>query len=767
MTNHPKTSQLVSSQVPGFVRADHPLFVSFLEAYYEWLESTGDVGQFQGGLDLLSQRDIDSTFDSFVQYFKKEYLLNFPEKLAVDNDGIPVNERNLVKNIRQFFRAKGSEKSYEFLFRILYNSAVEFYYPKEDVLRLSDGKWVERVSIKTTANNGTNLYNLLQREIKQRNNAGVVTAYARVSDLQLYAVDGVEIAELFLAGVFGTFEHTRNIEGVDDDGNLLTEQVYPVISSIEISDFGQDYQPGETLYLKRKDPTQDPTGVGFLARIDEVDTQNSLYKSDESIQLGSIKKLRIVDFGVNYVDTSDWKLIVDSPFGSGAEFDITIGGMSKYPGYYDGTDGQLSSQKKIQDSHYYQQFSYVLKVESSFDNWIDAIKKIIHPAGMEVFGEVLLYRRRIDTVDASHNELRVYENPLIGHYTPYRFQTYENLRKNSAGVDLYPQGYNPYVCSVSGGDGRGTVPEGGTIVHNPYSVPSGWDGLSGPLSANIDDIFGHNAHCPDYDPNNAEFGSDACVTGWAPCDATPFAIANGATNADGLTGGYGCCTNTSYWIIYPHPNSRGIDLIPPTVNVRRLWFYDTNIDSGHRDGLHYKFDVHEKIHQVLKKTDLDNTQITGSDIRPFIDTQAEAEVGIIYDIEWFEYGTTQRLTGPDGNPFNYPVAFRLDVFSENDTFLGSDYEGVTGYYLETQYSGINIQLGEISDIMEGIDASVSSIDGDWIRANVVVENTTIPNPFIHIIINDFLHMPIDSGTTGNAYQFRSTTKEDLSYNQVR
>ena len=35
-----KTSLLVSKQVPEFVRDEYPIFISFLEAYYEFLEKS-------------------------------------------------------------------------------------------------------------------------------------------------------------------------------------------------------------------------------------------------------------------------------------------------------------------------------------------------------------------------------------------------------------------------------------------------------------------------------------------------------------------------------------------------------------------------------------------------------------------------------------------------------------------------------------------------------------------------------------------------------
>ena len=34
-----KTSLLVNRQVPEFIREEYPLFIAFLEAYYEYLET--------------------------------------------------------------------------------------------------------------------------------------------------------------------------------------------------------------------------------------------------------------------------------------------------------------------------------------------------------------------------------------------------------------------------------------------------------------------------------------------------------------------------------------------------------------------------------------------------------------------------------------------------------------------------------------------------------------------------------------------------------
>ena len=38
-----KTSYLVTSQLPEFVRRDHPKFIEFVKAYYQWMEQDGGL----------------------------------------------------------------------------------------------------------------------------------------------------------------------------------------------------------------------------------------------------------------------------------------------------------------------------------------------------------------------------------------------------------------------------------------------------------------------------------------------------------------------------------------------------------------------------------------------------------------------------------------------------------------------------------------------------------------------------------------------------
>ena len=48
---------------------------------------------------------------------------------------------------------------------------------------------------------------------------------------------------------------------------------------------------------------------------------------------------------------------------------------------------------KVQDSKYYQDFSYVLKVGQSINDWRDSFKKTMHTAGFYFTGQVELVNR--------------------------------------------------------------------------------------------------------------------------------------------------------------------------------------------------------------------------------------------------------------------------------------------------------------------------------------------------------------------------------------
>jgi hypothetical protein len=141
-----KTSLLINRQVPEFIREENPLFIAFLEAYYEFLEQKqGDElnDLIKRSKDLRNLPDVDESIEDFQDSFFNMFATNVPQDVKVD-------KAFLIKNLLPLYLSKGSEKSFKLLFRMLFGQELEVSYPRNDVLRASDGKWVAEKFVKIT-----------------------------------------------------------------------------------------------------------------------------------------------------------------------------------------------------------------------------------------------------------------------------------------------------------------------------------------------------------------------------------------------------------------------------------------------------------------------------------------------------------------------------------------------------------------------------------------------------------------------------------------
>ena len=498
-------SIFIEDQVPEFVAVDHSGFVDFIEEYVKWSESPDGGNPKYEAFNLPNTSDIDNTATVFIEVFKNQFLRDFPKTFESDVDQI-----KLLKNIKDFYKTKGTERSYKLLFRILFGEDPKFYYPKTDILKTSDGKWREPTIIKVTNTNTlSDIFGTVGRQIQQRNKTtNVVEAYGFVEGLLMYEKEGYKIVELELSGTFGDFFSEGLVECDLISGTTIYEYVYPTLDEVVVNVGGTGYSVEDSVEF-----TTDGMGIGAEGKIESVDSN------------GSIKTIKLSDSGINYRTTDTTQPIITSGAGVGTLLGVSGGeALDSRVGYYVDNNGILSSNKKLQDNYYYQDFSYVVKSSKGLNEYSDLMKKIIHPAGTKMFGDAFLRDLRSAKADKT-DVIKKYETPLVGHYTSYRFETYRNLRANgtggSGGTDLYPSGYG-----WSAGETGFYVDEDGTTAHVVH-------GACGPL--------GGSTH---------EAGSTALNSP----QGQQFAVVDCAISGD--------ATTQNYWLIYPNPNSRGVSTMP-------------------------------------------------------------------------------------------------------------------------------------------------------------------------------------------------------------
>jgi hypothetical protein len=111
---------------------------------------------------------------------------------------------------------------------------------------------------------------------------------------------------------------------------------------------------------------------------------------------GIITSVRLVDSGFGF-HTQGQALSLEASSNASlvVSGDAVLAGYGMQEGFWRGTKSFLNSDKYIQDSFYYQEFSYEVLAARSLEAYADIVKDIVHPAGNELFGRAVL--THIDT----------------------------------------------------------------------------------------------------------------------------------------------------------------------------------------------------------------------------------------------------------------------------------------------------------------------------------------------------------------------------------
>lgn len=158
------------------------------------------------------------------------------------------------------------------------------------------------------------------------------------------------------------------------------------ISRIELTNYGTGYTPTNLPTITVSTTTGSSANL-IATNIQGKSANVSIDVANNATGIGSIREITVKDFGINYTTAT----ANVSSYGDGnANLTPIISGLGVKEGNWISDDGKVNY-KKIQDSYYYQDFSYVIKSGLVFNAYKDTIKKLLHPAGLQAFGEILLF----------------------------------------------------------------------------------------------------------------------------------------------------------------------------------------------------------------------------------------------------------------------------------------------------------------------------------------------------------------------------------------
>ena len=210
----------IPEQFPDHYRDDGPDLVEFVKEYYEYLDETNDR-------NFANLRDIDSTLESFLKYYKNKYLHNLPfVNQALDD--IPF----LVKNIGDLYRSKGTSEALELLFKMFYKTEVETYYPASSILSLSDSKWAFSTFIEFLPVQDVSIFPVKKGDMIEGDTS---KATAFVDEIVFYNINGVLVPVAYISNVYGKFTNDDGLR-VERDGVITYpgKLIYGSIESTEV-----------------------------------------------------------------------------------------------------------------------------------------------------------------------------------------------------------------------------------------------------------------------------------------------------------------------------------------------------------------------------------------------------------------------------------------------------------------------------------------------------------------------------------------------------
>jgi len=247
-------SPLVENQFPSFYKEEGPQFIAFVKAYYEWLETANNV--LYHTRKLPEYRDIDTTLDEFIVQFKEKYLKNIQFDTAT-------NKQLLIKNSLDLYRSKGTERSIDLFFKLVYGTAADVRYPADNILRVSDGIWEKPEYLEVTHNR----YNI---EYVGKQIIGALSgakAFVEKFIRRRTAAGYVDI--LYISNIQGAFRNGEviglNINNTPTFDRSKRAQLLGSIRRVILQDRSRDFSVGDLVKFEGS-----TNGEGGIARVESV-----------------------------------------------------------------------------------------------------------------------------------------------------------------------------------------------------------------------------------------------------------------------------------------------------------------------------------------------------------------------------------------------------------------------------------------------------------------------------------------------------------------
>ena len=248
---------------------------------------------------MLEYADVDNTIFDFLDKMKESFMVDIPDDLASG-----LSKRNLIKNIKDLYAAKGTSEGHKLFMRMLLGENADIIYPNQYMMKASTGDWNKKSVLRVLAFSNVNGEEVVSQQITGITSGAKATVVSALISQQTKENFNDSVTEFEIANISGTFQDGEVVSGISTVNDREVKfTVFGIVSDINMIRGGSFYSKNEIVSLEN---------VGNdLAEIvvDEVTS-------------GSVSGVHIDDAGTNYQvgdvvsftsNAADWLATVNVP----------------------------------------------------------------------------------------------------------------------------------------------------------------------------------------------------------------------------------------------------------------------------------------------------------------------------------------------------------------------------------------------------------------------------------------------------------------------
>jgi len=214
--------------------------------------STGTVDSYQANpiqsiQQMLEYANVDNTLYDFLDNMRDEFMEAIPETLAIG-----VNKRNLIKNIKDLYAAKGTSEGHKLFMRMLLGEESEIFYPNIYMMKPSAGEWQASTVLRAAAV-GSSVGNEFVNQLITGGTSGATAIVEKsVTKQEINETFNDSIIEFTIAEIKGTFVEGEIISGISTTKDVIISfTVQGIVSDTAITNDGILYEDGEVVDVEQ------------------------------------------------------------------------------------------------------------------------------------------------------------------------------------------------------------------------------------------------------------------------------------------------------------------------------------------------------------------------------------------------------------------------------------------------------------------------------------------------------------------------------------